>query len=276
MECPHCHRQTGSRSKHCGSCGGFIPPAQYLLEESGIVKSATPTTNKVAAPVGARSGAVPRVAKLADRFIAFVLDIVVLFGVFAAADAWIFMQWGTVEGAQLNLTTASLLMAGALNALILFAYGWLLEASCGATLGKILVGIRVVRTSRRSALSASAIRNLLRIVDGFGLYLVGLMVAGCSQRRQRLGDLSAGTAVVEEDFSTGRKLLALALGIALLSGAGFAVPRICSENNVGQHSRYLNQIVVQVGRTENSAYFRIARLRIDIHLASNLPSPSGT
>jgi uncharacterized RDD family membrane protein YckC len=275
MECPHCHRQTGSRSKHCGSCGGFIPPAQYLLEESGIVKPA-PATVKIEAPAGARSGAVPRVAKLGDRFIAFVLDIVVLFGVFAAADAWIFMQWGTVEGAQLNLTTASLLMAGALNALILFAYGWLLEASCGATLGKTLVGIRVVRTSRRSALAASAIRNLLRIVDGLGLYLVGLMVAGCSQRRQRLGDLGAGTAVVEEDFSIARKLLALALGIALLSGAAFAVPRICSENNVGQHPRYLNQIVVQVGRTENSAYFRIARVRIDIHLASNPPSPSGT
>lgn len=275
MECPHCHRQTGSRSKHCGSCGGFIPPAQYLLEESGIVKPAASATTKVATPVGARNGATPRVAKLGDRFIAFVLDIVVLFGVFAAADAWIFMQWGTVEGAQLNLTTASLLMAAALNALILFAYGWLLEASCGATLGKILVGIRVVRTSRRSALAASAIRNLLRIVDGFGLYVVGLMVAGCSQRRQRLGDLGAGTAVVEEDFSLSRKLLALAMGTAMLSGAAFAVPRICSENSVGVHTRYLNQIVVQVGRTENSAYFRIARLRIDIHLASNPPSQSG-
>ncbi len=274
MECPHCHRQTGSRSKHCGSCGGFIPPAQYLLEESGIIKPA-PATTKAAAPVDSRNGTVPRVAKLSDRFMAFVLDIVVLFGVFAAADAWIFMQWGTVEGAQLNLTTASLLMAAGLNALILFAYGWLLEASCGATLGKTLVGIRVVRTSRRSVLAASAIRNLLRIVDGLGLYLVGLMVAGCSQRRQRLGDLGAGTAVVEEDFSVARKMLALALGIALWSGAGLAVPRICSENNVGQHTRYLNQIVVQVGRTENSAYFRIARLRIDIHLASNPPSPSG-
>ena len=155
------------------------------------------------------------------------------------------------------------------------AMGWLLEASFGATLGKALVGIRVVTTSRRSALAASAIRNLLRIVDGLGFYLVGAMVAGCSRCRQRLGDLCAGTAVVEEEFSTARKMLALGLWIAVLSGASWAVPRICSENHAGQHTRYLNKVVVQVGRTENSAYFRVARLRIDIQLASNTASSAG-
>jgi uncharacterized RDD family membrane protein YckC len=212
------------------------------------------------------------VAKLGDRFIAFVLDTVFLFGVFAVVDAWILMRWGTVEGVELNLTAASLLMTGAFNALILFAYGWLLEASFGATLGKALVGIRVVRTSQRSALAASAIRNLLRIVDGLGFYLVGAMVAGCSPCRQRLGDLCAGTAVVEEEFRTANKMLALALWTAVLPGAVWAVPRICSGNNTGQHTRYLNQVVVQVGRTEHSAYFRVARLKIDIQLASNTAS----
>jgi uncharacterized RDD family membrane protein YckC len=273
MECPHCHRQTSPRSNRCVSCGGVIPPAQYLLEESGMVKPAP--RSAAAAPVTARNDASSRVAKLGDRFIAFVLDTVVLFGVFAVVDAWIFMRWGTVEGAELKLTAASLLLAGALNALILFAYGWLLEASFGATIGKALVGIRVVRTSQRSPLAASAIRNLLRIVDGLGFYLVGAMVAGCSRCRQRLGDLCAGTAVVEEEFSTARKILALALWMAVLSGAAWAVPRICSGNNAGQHTWYLNQVVVQVGRTENSAYFRVARFRIDIQLASSTGSSTG-
>ncbi len=147
-----------------------------------MVKPASRTT--VAAPVTARNHDAPRVAKLGDQLIAFVLDIVFLFGVFATVDAWIFMRWGTVDGTELNLTTASLLMAGALNALILFTYGWLLEASFGATLGKALVGIRVVRTGQRSTMAASAIRNLLRIVDGLAFYLVGVMVAGCSSHRQ--------------------------------------------------------------------------------------------
>jgi uncharacterized RDD family membrane protein YckC len=275
MECPHCHRQTGPRSKHCGSCGGFIPPAQYLLEETGIVKPVSRAA--AAAPAAERNGASPRVAKLGDRYIAFVLDALALFGVFAVVDAWIFMRWGTIEGAgaELNLTTASLLMAGGLNALILFLYGWLLEASFGATLGKALVGIRVVRTSRRSALAASAIRNLLRIVDGLGFYLVGAMVAVCSRGRQRLGDLCAGTAVVDGEFSIAGKMLALALWIAVLAGAAWEVPRICSETNAGQPTRYLNQVVVQVGRTENSAYFKIARLKIEIQLASRTPLSAG-
>jgi len=275
MECPHCHRQTGPRSKHCGSCGGFIPPAQYLLEETGIVKPVLRAA--AAAPAAERNGSSPAVAKLGDRYIAFVLDMVALFGVFAVVDAWIFMRWGTIEGAgaELNLTTASLLMAGGLNALILFLYGWLLEASFGATLGKALVGIRVVRTSRRSALAASAIRNLLRIVDGLGFYLVGAMVAVCSRGRQRLGDLCAGTAVVDGEFSIAGKMLALALWMAVLAGAAWEVPRICSETNAGQPTRYLNQVVVQVGRTENSAYFKIARLKIEIQLASRTPLSAG-
>jgi len=272
MECPHCHRQTGARSKHCKFCGGLIP-AGYLLEESGIIKPAVHTT--AAAPVATRNAASPRVAKLGDRFIAFVFDIVVLFGVFASVDAWIFMRWGIVEGAELSLTTASLLMMAAFNAMILLAYGWLLEASFGTTLGKALVGIRVVRTGQRSAIAAAALRNLLRIVDGFGFYLVGAMVAGCSSYRQRLGDHCAGTAVVEEDFSSGRKMLAFALWIAAVSSAVWTVPRICSENNVAQHTWYLNQVLVRVGSTDGSAYFRIARLKIDVQFASKIPSSAG-
>ena len=83
-------------------------------------------------------------ASLGDRFIAFVLDTLALFGVFTIVDAWVFMRWGTVDGTELKLTSASLLIAGILNAVILFAYGWLLETGFGATLGKAMVGIRVL------------------------------------------------------------------------------------------------------------------------------------
>jgi len=271
MQCPHCHRQTKPRVKNCPSCGGYIPTGQHLLEDAGIIEAALSTATEARVPE--RKGSEPRVANLGDRFAAFVLDMVTLFGAFAIMDAWIFMRWGAVEGVELNLTGGALLLAGTLNALVLFAYGWLLEACFGATLGKALVGIRVVRTGERSALSAAAIRNLLRIVDGFGCYILGAMVAGCSAHRQRLGDLCAGTAVVEAEYSTTRKVAALALWIAMLAGAGWSVPRICSENNARARGRYLNQIVVQVGRTENSAYFRIARLKFEIQFhAENISS----
>ena len=45
-------------------------------------------------------------------------------------------------------------------------------------------------------------RTVLRLVDGLGVYLVGLIaMLATGERRQRLGDLAAGTIVttIEED-----------------------------------------------------------------------------
>lgn len=263
MECPHCHRDVQSHTKHCKHCGGAIPSGQHLLEECGLndpVRS-DPPAKAVAA---SRDNKGFRVARLGDRFIAFVLDIALLFGLFAIVDAWVFMRWGQFEGNELQLTAASLVIAVTLNTTILFVYGWLLEAAFGATLGKALVGIRIARPTERGRLSASAVRNLLRIVDGLGLYLVGTAVAACSDVRQRIGDLCARTAVIEEKFGIGVRLIAIVLWIATLAGAAYAVPRICSANSA-VHTRYLSQIVVRIGRTENSAYVRFAGLTFDVH-----------
>ena len=142
--------------------------------------------------------------------------------------------------------------------------GWLLEAACGATLGKVLVGIRIVRTTQRGALAACAVRNLLRIVDGLGLYVVGAAVAFCSDARQRVGDICAHTAVVEEKFGVGMRVTAFVLWIMILGGAGWAVPQICAAN-LSVRPRYLSQVVVRIGRTPNSAYFHAAGFTLDLH-----------
>lgn len=264
MECPHCHGQVSSHAKHCKRCGGAIPSSQHLLEECGLIesKAAASPAPSTSAPV--RSAGRYRFARLGDRFIAFALDLALLFGLFAIVDAWAFMRWGTFDGAELQLTTASLVIAITLNAATLFLYGWLLEAACGATLGKVLVGIRVVRTSQRGALAACAVRNLLRIVDGLGFYLVGTAVAACSDVRQRIGDICAHTAVIEEKFGIAARVCAIVLWIVTLAGAGWAVPRICSASNPVQ-TRYLSQVVVRIGRTGNSAYLRIASFTFDVH-----------
>lgn len=273
MECPHCHRQTSPSSKHCKRCGGAIPSSQYLLEEAGVVEPSSPATVSASAP--ARNATRYRLARLGDRFIAFALDTALLFGLFAVADAWVFMRFGWVDGSELQLTTAALLIAVVLNATILFLYGWLLEAAWGATLGKAMVGIRVVSTTEHSSVSASAVRNLLRIVDGLCFYLVGTAVAACSNIRQRIGDICAQTAVIEESFGIGIRLTAIVLWIAILAGAGWAVPRICTANDPIQ-TPYLGQVVVRVGRSGNAAYFRVARFTADVQLASTTPQPDTT
>ena len=269
MECPHCHRQTSRYAENCRLCGGYIPASQHLLEESGLIEPAAPATGQLSHQVWRleEDGTGCRTASLGDRLIAFALDCGFLFALFAALDAWAFMRWGIVDGTVLKLTVTALLVAESLNAAIFFLYFWLMEAGFGCTLGKAIVGIRVVQTTQRGPLKAFAIRNLLRIVDGFGFYLVGVVVAGCSRIHRRLGDICAGTVVIESRFAYGVKIGAVMLWMAVLAGAVWFVPRTC-KTNAARHSRYLNQVVVEVGRSGNSPYFRVAGIHVQVELGS--------
>ncbi len=85
----------------------------------------------------------------------------------------------------------------AFAATVLLYYG-VLEALTGQTVGKRLLGIRVVRAADGSRASAGqvAARTVLRVIDGILLYLVGLIaILATGSRRQRLGDMAAGTTV---------------------------------------------------------------------------------
>lgn len=90
--------------------------------------------------------------------------------------------------------------ATAIFVLITLAYFFVCEATTGQTLGKRVLGIRVATLDGRRASAGSVLlRTVLRLVDALPfLYLVGLIsvVATGRNRRQRLGDLAAGTAVV--------------------------------------------------------------------------------
>jgi uncharacterized RDD family membrane protein YckC len=77
-------------------------------------------------------------------------------------------------------------------------YYFACESAGGQTLGKRLLGLRVERVGGGPADDrAIALRTLLRLVDGLGLYVVGLVAMLASgERRQRLGDRVAATMVV--------------------------------------------------------------------------------
>ena len=91
---------------------------------------------------------------------------------------------------------------GALGAVILgwaLYYHFAMESGDGQTVGKKLMKLRVVLADGRPAgMREVAVRTVLRVVDGIGLYIVGLIVMLVTgQRRQRLGDLAGGTMVVD-------------------------------------------------------------------------------
>lgn len=95
-----------------------------------------------------------------------------------------------VEGASFLLFTV-----------LWFAYFIVTEAAFGGTIGKLLLGIRVVGADgRRAGLGAVFIRNALRVVGGFPYvlpYLVGWSVAlNDKPGRRRVGDRVAKTYVV--------------------------------------------------------------------------------
>jgi uncharacterized RDD family membrane protein YckC len=113
-----------------------------------------------------------------------------------------------VAGAMVILFAADALsgdrsdVQGALGMVILgwsLYYYFALESGGGQTLGKKLLKLRVVRADGRPAgMREIAVRTVLRVVDGVGGYIVGLIVMlATGQRRQRLGDLAAGTIVVD-------------------------------------------------------------------------------
>jgi uncharacterized RDD family membrane protein YckC len=81
-----------------------------------------------------------------------------------------------------------------------WAYWVVLEHVWGTTPGKRLFRLRVVgREGGNPTWGSSALRNLLRIADGFPFivpYVVGVIVAGRDADHRRIGDRVAGTRVV--------------------------------------------------------------------------------
>lgn len=125
------------------------------------------------------------------RFVAVIIDSVVLFilGYMVAAVT----GGTTTDGFELQGAPAFILF------LLGFLYYWLLETYLGATLGKLALGLRVVmEDGSPCTLTASLIRNLLRVIDGILFYLLGAIFIWTSPAKQRLGDRLAKTYVVKK------------------------------------------------------------------------------
>ncbi|HUQ29863.1 MAG TPA: RDD family protein [Usitatibacter sp.] len=123
------------------------------------------------------------------RAVAIIIDMIVL-----GIIGWIlamFTGMSTPEGFNLVGGPAFLWF------FIGLAYYVVMEKQWGGTLGKLALGLRVVKEGGGPIdWGTSIIRNILRIVDGFFFYLVGAIIVWTSKKRQRLGDIVAHTLVV--------------------------------------------------------------------------------
>jgi uncharacterized RDD family membrane protein YckC len=128
-----------------------------------------------------------------SRFAAWLLDLTAILGLSVALSVGV--------GALAPLGE----VAAAVHAIVFFVINWgyfvFLEWFWGGqSLGKRALGLRVLSDDGvRITLQQSAIRNLLRVVDSLPLvYLVGGSVAALHGQGKRLGDMAAGTLVVQE------------------------------------------------------------------------------
>jgi uncharacterized RDD family membrane protein YckC len=131
------------------------------------------------------------------RILATIVDGLV-FGCLYAVMVILFGSVATVGYANWNGSMPAL--PTVLYGVIVVLYYVLLEGYLGQTVGKMLLGIKVVREADGEVpgLAGATMRTLLRIVDGISSYLVAFITVLISGKNQRFGDMAAHTLVVRK------------------------------------------------------------------------------
>ncbi|HEY1016371.1 MAG TPA: RDD family protein [Herpetosiphonaceae bacterium] len=133
------------------------------------------------------------IAGIGSRFLAALIDHAVFFVVVYGSLSLLITMMDASEIVQRTLAVATTLLY--CGYYIAFERLW-----NGQTPGKRLMGLRVVQDAGRPiGMSASLVRNFVRIVDFFPLfYGVGIVAMFMDKRTRRLGDLAAATLVVRD------------------------------------------------------------------------------
>ena len=160
--------------------GGYPPPGYPQQQPGGYPSQGQDPL----ASVGARIG-----AALIDLLV-LIIPAVILSAATGGLE--------TDDGISVGLSGVPFLLDFLLNV----GYFTIMEATTGATIGKLAVGTRVVREDfSKIDFGPALIRNLVRIVDYFFCFLIGLIMIATNQRRQRLGDMAANTLVVRKEHA---------------------------------------------------------------------------
>ena len=135
-----------------------------------------------------------KMATISRRSLAALIDMVIV-----GLGVWfpIFAIWGEYD------RSAGQYQVKGIPALVLFglsfAYFFIFEWLWAATVGKLLLDLRVFSIKGgKCTFSESFKRNLVRPLDFFVFYLVGFVAAKLSPLNQRLGDQWARTVVLQK------------------------------------------------------------------------------
>lgn len=135
---------------------------------------------------------------LVDRAVAAAIDLLLCYAVFVAPVVYVALLVSPEFGA---LGPTAVLISLALLVPINLTYTFVFEWQYSRTPGKVARSLMVATVDGEPCtLKASAVRNLLRYVDGLGIppliYAVGVVASAGSSSGQRVGDRVADTVVV--------------------------------------------------------------------------------
>ena len=139
-------------------------------------------------------------AGLGRRFLALLIDLLLFCAVFFPVTRIVKGVWLMMPNDHNWVNGWFIFDPLCLIFLIIMAfYMILLEGLLGATVGKWIVGLRVIGTDgHRPGLWKSAVRNALRVVDSLPtLNILGVILILRSAERARFGDRVAGTRVIQ-------------------------------------------------------------------------------
>ncbi len=200
--CAHCGTQLPAEARFCPSCGAprageAVTPASPAPgpAQSRSVPAAPPAGETVS--VHPASGDIV-LASIGRRAFAHIIDFIPVAVIYGIVGSIVATRTGGMTENGFEMKDGPALVAIAITYLVVLFYFTVFEAlPAGKTFGKMLVGIRVADVSGGKASFGQAfMRNLLRLIDGLLLYLVGLILALNSKRKQRLGDQVAHTIVL--------------------------------------------------------------------------------
>jgi len=143
---------------------------------------------------------VKKYAGLWSRFLALMIDFFIFCAIFfpvtrIVKGVWVMSasdhRWGR------GLFITDLLCIAFL--VFMFLYFIFLEGLAGATLGKFIIGLRVIDTNgKKPGLLKSLLRNILRLIDSLPtLNILGIILIIITKENTRFGDMIAKTRVVK-------------------------------------------------------------------------------